>query len=399
MYKIPMISREITNELREAAGEYPVVTVFGPRQSGKTTLVQMTFPGKPYYSLEDPDIRLAAETDPRGFLARIPEGAVLDEIQRLPLLLSYIQGMVDRMRKPGMFVLTGSHQPEVHQAVSQTLAGRTAVLTLLPFSLPELRTYKKDWGTYDLLLKGGFPRIHEEGLNPVRFFNGYLQTYVERDVRALVNLKDLRPFQQFLMLLAGRVGNIVNYASLSNDVGVSATTVKNWISVLKASFVVFEVPPFFENVGKRVVKSPKIYFSDTGLACHLLSITSGDHASRDPLRGGLYENLIILEFLKARMNRGMRPDLYFFRDTHGNEVDIVLREGNTLIPVEIKSAGTFTRDFLKGIERFRRVVGQRSAGGFVLYDGREQFNVKGTKVQNPITHQAVEDLFKPVKGT
>jgi len=394
-----MIPRKITNELREAAAEYPVVTVFGPRQSGKTTLVQMTFPGKPYYSLEEPDIRMAAEADPRGFLARIPEGAVLDEVQGLPLLLSYIQGLVDRVRKPGMFILTGSHQPEVHQAVSQTLAGRTAILTLLPFSLPELRAYKKEWETYDLLLKGGFPRIHEERLNPVRFFNGYLQTYVERDVRALVNLKDLRPFQQFLMLLAGRIGNVVNYTSLSNDIGVSATTVKNWINVLKASFVVFELSPFFENVGKRVIKSPKIYFSDTGLACHLLAITSGEQASRDPLRGGLYENLVILEVLKARMNRGMRPDLYFFRDTHGNEVDLVLREGNTLIPVEIKSAATFNQDFLKGIERFQSIVGQRSVGGFVLYDGQDRFTVKGTHVLNPITHQAGEDFLKPVKGS
>jgi predicted AAA+ superfamily ATPase len=397
MYKPGMIPREITDELQEAAEEYPVVTVFGPRQSGKTTLVQMTFPGKPYYSLEDPDLRLAAETDPRGFLSKIPEGAILDEVQRLPLLLSYIQGIVDRIRKPGMFILTGSHQPEVHQAVSQSLAGRTAILTLLPFSLPELRAYQQEWNTYDLVLKGGFPRIHEERLNPVRFFNAYLQTYVERDVRALINLKDLRPFQQFLMLLAGRIGKVVNYASLSNDIGVSAATAKNWISVLKASFVIHELPPFFENVGKRVIKSPKIYFVDTGLACHLLAITSEDHASRDPLRGGLYENFVILEFLKARMNRGMRPELYFFRDTHGNEVDLVLREGNTLIPVEIKSAATFTRDFLKGIERFRSVIGKRATGGLVLYDGRERFTVQGTEVVNPITHRAVEAFFNPVK--
>jgi predicted AAA+ superfamily ATPase len=388
-----MILREITKELKEAAGEYPVVTVFGPRQSGKTTLVQMAFPAKPYYSFEDPDIRLATENDPRGFLGRVPEGAVLDEVQRLPLLLSYIQGIVDRARKPGMFILTGSHQPAVHQAVSQTLAGRTAVLTLLPFSLSELRTYKAEWDTFDLVFTGAFPRIHEERLNPARFFNGYFQTYVERDVRALINLKDLRPFQQFLMLLAGRVGQVVNYTSLSNDVGVSATTVKNWISVLKASFVVFELPPFFENVGKRVIKSPKIYFSDTGLAAHLLGIETAEQAGRDPLRGGLYENLVILEFLKARMNRGKRPEIYFHRDTHGNEVDLLLREGNRLIPIEIKSAATFTPDFVKGIERFRSVLGKRSTGGFVLYDGHERFTVKGTKVLNPISHGPDEDIF------
>ncbi len=388
-----MIVRDITKELKESAQEYPVVTVFGPRQSGKTTLVRMTFPRKPYYSFEDPDIRLATETDPRGFLSRVPEGAVLDEVQRVPQVLSYIQGIVDRTRKPGMFILTGSHQPEVHQAVSQTLAGRTAVLTLLPFSLPEIRGYKAEWDAFDLIYTGAFPRVHEEGLKPARFFNGYIQTYVERDVRALISLKDLRPFQHFLTLLAGRIGQVVNYTSLSNDVGVSATTVKNWISVLKASFVVFEVPPFFENVGKRVIKSPKIYFSDTGLAVHLLGIETADQARRDPQRGGLYENLVILEFLKARVNRGQRPELYFYRDTHGNEVDLVLRRGGTLIPIEIKSAATFTPDFLKGIERFRSTLVRRSTGGFVLYDGRERLTVKATKVLNPIAHGQVEHLF------
>ncbi|MCJ7774676.1 MAG: ATP-binding protein, partial [Desulfobacterales bacterium] len=267
-----MIKRDITTELLEAAGEYPVVTVFGPRQSGKTTLVTMTFPDKSYYSLEDPDVRMAAATDPRGFLDALTEGAVLDEIQRLPQLLSYIQGIVDRLKKPGLFILTGSHQPELHQSVSQSLAGRTAVLTLLPFSMEELRNYKKNWDAFELIVKGAYPRLHEEGLNTTRFFNSYLQTYVERDVRALINLKDLTTFQQFIRLLAGRIGQIVNYTSLSNDIGVSSTTVKNWVSVLKASFVVFELAPFFQNVRKRVIKSPKIYFNDTGLAAYLLGI-------------------------------------------------------------------------------------------------------------------------------
>jgi predicted AAA+ superfamily ATPase len=269
-----MIKRDITNELLASAGEYPIVTVFGPRQSGKTTLVQMTFPDKDYYSLEDPDIRMAAEADPRGFLSNLPDGSVLDEIQRLPQLLSYIQGVVDRAKIKGMFILTGSYQPELHQSVSQTLAGRTAVLNLLPFSLIELRNYRTDWEALELIVNGSYPRLHEEKLKPGRFFNGYLQTYVERDVHALINLKDLRPFQQFLVLLAGRIGQIINYTSLSNDVGVSATTIKNWISVLKASFIVFELPPFFENIRKRVVKSPKIYFSDVGLAAYLLGIVS-----------------------------------------------------------------------------------------------------------------------------
>jgi predicted AAA+ superfamily ATPase len=388
-----MIKRDITKELRESAGEYPVVTVFGPRQSGKTTLAQMTFPDKLYYSLEDPDLRMAVETDPKGFLANLPEGSVLDEIQRVPQLLSYIQGIVDRANKRGMFILTGSHQPELHQSVSQTLAGRTAMLSLLPFSLAELRNYRKNWDAFELIVNGSYPRLHEEKLTPGRFFNGYLQTYVERDVRALINLKDLRQFQQFLTLLAGRIGQIINYTSLSNDVGVSATTIKNWISVLKASFIVFELPPFFENIRKRIVKSPKIYFSDVGMAAYLLGIETPDQLYRDPLRGGLYENLVILEILKARLNRGKRPELFFYRDSHGNEVDLIIRQARILIPIEIKSAATFTPDFLKGIDHFARVAGDRCTNGFILYNGNEHLTVKGTGVINPIKQTGLEEIL------
>jgi predicted AAA+ superfamily ATPase len=387
-----MIKRDITTELIASAEEYPVVTVFGPRQSGKTTLAQMTFPHKSYYSLENPDIRMAAKTDPRGFLANFPDGGVLDEIQRLPQLLSYIQGIVDGAKKRGMFILTGSHQPELHQSVSQTLAGRTAVLSLLPFSLSELKNYQEKWEPLELIIHGSYPRLHEEKLQPGRFFNGYLQTYIERDVHALINLKNLTQFHQFLMLLAGRIGQIANYTSLSNDVGVSATTIKNWVSVLKASFIVFELPPFFENIRKRVIKSPKIYFNDVGLAAFLLGIETADQLYRDPLRGGLYENLVILEILKSRLNRGKRPELFFYRDTHGNEVDLVIRQARTLIPLEIKSAATFTSDFLKNIDHFGSVVGDRCAQGFVLYNGQEQYTLKGTRVINPILHGGIEGL-------
>jgi len=380
----------MTAELLEAAKEYPVVTIFGPRQSGKTTLVQMTFPEKMYYSLEDPDVRMAAETDPRGFLAGLPEGGVLDEIQRLPGLLSYIQGIVDREKKAGMFILTGSHQPGLHQSVSQSLAGRTAVLTLLPFSLSELRNYRKNWEPLDLIVKGAYPRIHDKDLKPFRFFNGYMQTYIERDVRALINLKDLRSFQQFFTLLAGRIGQVVNYTSLSNDVGVSSTTIKNWISVLKASFVIFELPPFFENIRKRVVKSPKIYFNDVGLAAYLLGIETADQVSRDPLRGGLYENLLILEVLKSCLNYGKRPELFFYRDTHGNEVDLIIKAARNLIPFEIKSAATFTPEFLKGIEHFRKIASDRCSKGYVLYNGHEQYTLKGTRIFNPFVHEGLE---------
>ena len=379
-----MITRAITHELYECAAEYPVVTVIGPRQAGKTTLVRSSFPDKAYFSLENPDVRLAAEADPRGFLKQVERGAVLDEIQRLPLLLSYIQGLVDEDRSPGRFILTGSHQPRLHDAVTQSLAGRTVLLTLWPFSVPELRAYKPEWDAFELIVKGFFPGLHEAGLQARRFFNGYLQTYVERDVRSLVNLRDLSSFQRFLTLLAGRIGQLVNFASIANDVGVSATTIRNWIDVLKASYVVFELPPFFQNVRKRVVKSPKIYFTDVGLAAFLLGIHTEAQAARDPLRGNLYENLVIAETVKGAFNRGVRPEVYFFRDSTGNEVDLLIREKGELIPVEIKSGATFSPEFLKGLERFRKLGIERVAPGVLFYNGEARFEVRGVRIANPL---------------
>jgi len=385
-----MIPRDIQKELVLSASEYPVVTVLGPRQSGKTTLARMTFPDKPYYSLEDTDIRLAAEADPRGFLGQVEDGGILDEVQRLPVLLSYLQGMVDKSRDRGKFILTGSHQPQLHEAISQSLAGRTAMLTLWPFSLRELRRYGGMGDPFDLIVKGFFPRLHDEKLEPRRFYNGYLQTYVERDVRALVQLRDLSPFQKFLVLLAGRVGQLVNLASLASDVGVSSTTIRNWLSVLKASYVVFELPPFFENIRKRLVRSPKIYFTDVGLAAFLLGIHTGEQASRDPLRGNLFENLVVAEIVKGALNRGIRPEIYFYRDSHGNEVDLLIREKGWLTPVEIKSSGTFSTDFVKGLENFRGLGIKRVASGSVLYNGAQRHVVRNIRVVNPMI---VEDLW------
>lgn len=369
-----------------------MVTILGPRQSGKTTLVKMTFPDKPYYSFENPDIRLVVESDPRGFFNNLPEGAILDEIQRLPQLLSYIQGIVDNTRLKGMFILTGSHQPELHQTVSQTLAGRTSILTLLPFSTGELAEFQKEIKPFEIIYQGAFPRIHNENLKPNRFYNGYVQTYVERDVRALINLKDLRIFQQFLLLLAGRIGQVINFTSISNDIGVSSTTIKNWISVLKASFIIFELSPYFENIGKRVIKSPKLYFTDTGLASFLLGIDSPAQVERDPLRGGLYENFIILEVVKSYYNSGQRPEIYFYRDTHGNEIDLLIRKQRKLIPIEIKSAATFTKDFLKGIERFVKTAGEICEPGYVLYNGTDEFTVNGTMIINILKTDSLDKL-------
>jgi len=390
-YHHAMITRDVTQELLRSAAEYPVVTILGPRQSGKTTLTRMTFPDMPYFSLEDPDVRMAAEADPRGFLAQMEGGGVLDEVQRLPVLLSYIQGMVDKTRKRGRFILTGSHQPQLHEAISQSLAGRTAMLALWPFSLREIRRYDSALDPFDLICRGFFPRLHEEGLEPRRFFNGYLQTYVERDVRALIQLRDLSLFQKFLTLMAGRVGQIVNLASLGGDVGASATTIRNWLSVLKASYVVFELPPFFENVQKRVIKSPKIYFTDVGLAAFLLGIHTAEQASRDPLRGNLYENLVIADIVKNALNRGIRPEIYFFRDSHGNEVDLLVREKGMLTPVEIKSAATFSADFVKQLEWFQTLGVKRVLPGTVLYNGERPFDIRGVRILNPLH---VEDIWK-----
>ncbi|MBI2265170.1 MAG: ATP-binding protein [Armatimonadetes bacterium] len=379
-----MIVRDISRELLRSAAEYPVVTILGPRQSGKTTLARMTFPDKPYFSLEDPDVRVAAEADPRGFLAQMESGGILDEVQRLPALLSYLQGIVDKTGRHGLFILTGSHQPQLHEMISQSLAGRTAMLTLWPFSLTELRRYKSTWGPFDLISHGFFPRLHEEGLEPRRFYNGYLQTYVERDVRALTQLRNLSQFQKFLILLAGRVGQIVNHSSLSSDVGVTSTTIRSWLSVLQASYVVFELAPFFENIRKRVIKAPKIYFTDVGLAAFLLGIHTAEQASRDPLRGNLYENLVIAEIVKGAINKGIRPEIYFFRDSHGNEVDLLIKERGELIPIETKSSRTFTMDFVKGLERFQALGLDRVTAGAVLYGGEQRFDMRGVRVFNPL---------------
>lgn len=383
-----MIERDITAELQRSATEYPAVTILGPRQSGKTTLARKTFPDKPWVSLEDPDVRMAAEADPRGFLGQFPDGVILDEVQRLPELLSYLQGVIDREGGKGRFILTGSHQPRLHEAVSQSLAGRTAVLTLWPFSLAELRRYAPLTDPFELIVRGCYPRVHEEKLDSRRFYNSYLQTYIERDVRALIQLRDLSAFQKFLVLLAGRVGQVVNLASLANDVGVSAPALRQWLSVLKASYLVFELPPWFENIGKRLIKSPKLYFADTGLAAFLLGIHTAEQASRDPLRGNLYENLIVADVQKQLCNAGTRPELYFYRDTHGNEVDLLVRHGRALLPVEIKSSRTFSLDFLKGISRFKAAAGHGVADGLVLFNGENAHAVHGVQVVNPLQNDA-----------
>lgn len=388
-----MIPREIQAELEASAREYPIVTVTGPRQSGKTTLVQMAFPDLPYVSLEDPDRRRVAESDPRGFLAELGSGGILDEIQRAPELLSFLQGLVDTDPRPGRFILTGSNQPELRQTITQTLAGRNALLTLLPFTFDEARSFRPKLEPFDLVVRGTMPRVHHRRLRPTQFFRGYFRTYVERDVRLLVNLRNADAFDALLRLLAGRVGQLVNYASLSNDVGVSSTTIRQWISILRGSFIIFSLPSFSANVRKRVVKSPKLYFTDVGLAAWLLGLESADHVRRDPCRGGLFENLVIAEIAKWYTNAGFDPDLYFYRDSNGNEVDLLCRRGRKLTPIEIKSAETFSPDFVKGIERFREATTEQSEKGYVLYAGAQTATVRTTSALSPFHHrEAIQQL-------
>ncbi len=382
-----MITRRIKAELLACAAEYPAVTILGPRQSGKTTLAQMTFGKLPYCSLEDPDTRRQSHNDPRGLLDEFPDGAILDEIQRAPELLSYLQGIIDADPRPGRFVLTGSHQPQLHQAISQSLAGRTAVLELLPFSLDEVRRYKRpDQSPFAWIVQGFYPRLHENQLRPRRFFSSYLATYVERDVRAMIHIKDLTRFEEFLHLLAGRVGQLVNYSSLANDVGVSSTTIKNWVSVLKASYLLFELPPYFANIRKRLVKSAKLYFTDVGLATWLLGLETPEQVQRDPLRGALYENLVIMEVVKAILYQGRTPNLHFYRDRNGNEVDLLIPKDRSFVAVEIKSATTFQPEFAKGILSFQQNADLAAPPeGIVWYNGERKTTYRGLTVCNPLT--------------
>ncbi len=374
------LTREIQKEIVDMAHAYPIVTVLGPRQSGKTTLVRHIFKNKPYVSLENPDDRDFAKEDPKAFLEGYPEGAILDEIQRLPLLLSYLQGIVDEKQTKGLFILTGSHQHELHQSVSQSLAGRTALLTLLPFSLSELPDSLQHQALDYYLYQGLYPRIYQDNLNPTKFYRNYLKTYIERDVRQMINLKDLSMFQRFIKLCASRIGQLFNASNVSNELGISSNTVHHWLSILEASFIVYRLPPYFENFGKRIIKSPKLYFTDVGLATYCLDIHSQAQLARDPLRGNLAENFVILEIIKQCINQGLEPSCYFYRDSNQNEVDLLLKNGQLLTPIEIKSSKTFHPEFLKGLHYFQALVGERSAQPFLIYSGDREQKVQGIQV-------------------
>ncbi len=365
-----MIPRALGKPLAELFRQYPVVTITGPRQSGKTTLARHIFPELAYRNLEDPDTRLFATEDPVAFFRSIPDGAIIDEFQRVPDLTSRIQVIVDEHRANGQFVLTGSRNFLTSNRVSQSLAGRTAIVRLLPFSMDELqggvRDHPTDMDTY--LFRGMYPRIWDQDLDPSIAYGSYVETYLERDLRQLSHVRDLVQFQKFLGLCAGRIGQILNLSSLADDAGISHKTAGEWISLLETSFVLFRLPPFHANISKRLIKSPKLYFHDTGPAAWLLGIEDQRQIATHPLRGALFENFVVAELLKFRYNQARRHNLMFFRDAKGHEVDALMSPANQLLPIEIKSAATFRPDFFRGIRYFTENV-QPAPHSLVVFGG------------------------------
>ena len=372
-----MIERNIAPVLLQLATQYPVITLTGPRQSGKTTLTRHLFPDKPYVTLEDPDTRRFATEDPRGFLMQFAQGAILDEIQRAPELTSYLQGMVDADPKPGRFVLTGSHQFELMSQVSQSLAGRTAVLRLLPFTLAEVHRLRGGMASQDLaqtLLTGFYPRIHDQSLDPSQALADYFATYVQRDLRQLAAVQDLQRFERFVRLCAGRTGQLLNLSSLGNDAGVTHSTARAWIDLLQSSYIVHLLPPWFANTGKRLVKASKLYFHDVGLACWLLGLRSAEQVARDPLWGSLFENFVIMEAMKDRLNAGATAEMYFYRDSEGNEVDLLIPVGTKMHAIEIKAGATINPDYFKGLKTFAAHQPAVFASGCVVFGGADGQN-------------------------
>ena len=366
-----MIEREITPCLIKLFEQYPFVTVTGPRQSGKTTLCRAAFPHLKYVNLEAPNQREFAESDPEGFLSLLGDGAILDEIQRVPELLSYLQVLADEAGQNGLFVLTGSEQFRLSDAISQSLAGRTALLRLLPFSLAERRQTGASDRVDDILYSGCYPRIHDQKLEPCQALGDYFETYVERDVRRIGEIRNLSSFRRFVRLCGGRVGQLANLSALGADAGVSHTTARHWLTVLEASYVVFQLPPFSANIRKRLIKSPKLYFYDVGLASHLIGIENAGQMSTHPLRGPLFENAVVVEALKHRFNWGRRANLSFFRDVRGLECDLLYEDGNGIGAIEIKSGATIASDYFDALNRIAKVLPQISAKA-VVYGGLDR---------------------------
>lgn len=378
-----MIIRQITTKLKSLAHQFSAVAILGPRQSGKTTLAQMAFPDYLYFSLEDFDTRDLIKQDPRAFLMRYKDepGVILDEVQNFPELFSFMQGHIDTYKKKGHFIVTGSQNFALNESISQSLAGRIAILTLLPLSIEELQIAQLLPRSVDeAIFKGMYPSIYADGINPQDWYRSYINTYVERDVRQIKNIADLSTFQAFMKLCAGRVGQVLSLTSLSNDCGMSVPTVKQWLSVLEASYLIFMLQPFYRNMGKRVIKSPKLYFYDTGLVCNLLHITSQEQLFTHYLRGSLFESYMISDFIKQRFNQGLNSNVYFWRDQGDYEVDCIIEEYNRTVPIEIKATQTFNPHFFEYLYKWNDITDSDKKNNIVVYGGSASQDTQNGKL-------------------
>ena len=366
-----MIQRKISPYVEEVAKAFGVVTIMGPRQSGKTTLAKALFPKHEYRNLEAEDVLTAAMADPRAFLMQGKRPMLIDEVQRFPSLLTYIQEMTDENKLKGQFVITGSHQPELGAAISESLAGRTGICELMPLSFEELADGGFDTnGRDEYIWKGFMPEIYGEPIKPQLLYKNYFQTYVERDVRKLLNVQDLGTFSQFVRILAGRVGQLLNKESLASDIGISVPTVSKWLNLLEASYIIYRLRPYYNNFGKRQIKAPKIYFVETGLAAYLLGVRDESQLATHPLIGSLFENMVVMEAVKNRLNRGLEPDLWFYRNSSGSvEVDLLFEDGSKIFPREIKSTSTYSNHLAKGLTAFAELM-PSSEKGLVVYAGQ-----------------------------
>jgi len=376
-----MIQRDSEQTIRTMLRGFPVVTLTGPRQSGKTTLAQAIFADRPYASLEEPDIRLIAQEDPRSFLERFPDGGVFDEVQRCPELLSYLQTRIDADTRMGLYILTGSQQFGLMSGITQSLAGRSAFIELLPFSLPELiRADTLPAAVDTMLLTGCYPPLYDRDLSPANWCGAYVTAYIERDVRQQLKIQDLETFQRFVRLCAGRTGQLLNLSSLATECSITHNTAKAWISVLEASYLVFLLRPHHANFNKRLVKMPKLYFYDTGLVSWLLGIRTPQQLETHPLRGNIFETFVIAELIKTRFNQGESRNLYFWRDSNGNEVDVIIEHGTRLMPIEIKSGKTVNQAFFKGLEKWQNLAGDTALNPTLIHGGSEAYLHKGIQV-------------------
>lgn len=370
--KTTPIPRQLASHLLQLSESYGVISLTGPRQSGKTTLCKQVFHQLPYLNLEDPQWREFAATDPKGLLAQYPQGAIIDEIQRVPELTSYLQVRVDEPDFHGTYVLTGSQNFQIRNTLSQSLAGRVGLATLLPFSLHELSysAVTDKFSVNDYLYTGFYPRIYDKQMNPSQAYADYVATYIERDIRQLEFVKDLFTFQKFVKICAGRIGQLLNKDSLANDVGVGTSTIEQWLTLLEASYILFRLPPFYENIGKRLIKSPKIYFYDVGLAAYLLGIEDISQIPTHPLRGNLFENMVVTDILKSRHHQLQRANLFFYRDSNGNEVDLLIPHANNYLAIEVKSSATIHKEFFKGLTRFAQAT-EKLKNRYLIYGGNE----------------------------